>query len=918
MKQLEFRPLPWAMAAILFSLDAQAENIEPAADTGPLLFTYTKADIQRTGWVTLADVLNELVVTGTTETRAMTAFSTGANRVNLRSFGESRGLVLLNGRRLVLGLDGAADLTTIPLSAIDRIEISTEGGSAAHGSGAISGVINLVTNESFQGLSAALHVGEFSDGDGESRAVDFSFGTGPGARSVSVHASFSDANPVLGSSRPISSQLFFGTDTALGSSFTPQGRFGSSVLGSFNLTSVPGTEVTSPSDFNEGDFVFGSPGMGTDRFNSSADQFVLNPQQRASLMAQGRFEFGGGVLLEVEGLYSERDASLQLAPPALALGLFGPFPNIGVAADNSFNVFGQELAGSDFLGARRLVEAGPRTIAQDVDEYRFAAALSGHLGDEANAYYWQVDLVHSRRRQREAENNRIDNERVRRSLSGQPCRDDLFGDGCVELNIFGGQGADGNGTITGQMLDYILFDSVERGRSELDLLTGRVGGNIANFPAGPVALTAGVEFRREGGEFSPFLSPEVQALTLQQDTNGDVTAREFWVGLDVPLHNSLTASLEGRYSDLDSVDSLSAGKARLQWQPSETTRIWGVWSKDFRAPTVTELFGRQSFGNAFYSDPCILQDTDSDAVRDSLSLLPGCAEVDPSSRQEVSMPQPVVGSDESVDPETSDQWNVGFSWQPVNWTKLNARVQFNHIELDDRIVTLSAQSLLNACAYLLRHCDRIQRSTAGQSFAAGDLVNIFGGVINDGKLDASTIDLGLNWSDESDSWFVDWAVSYTQEFERTDSVYQTAFRAPTLNTPTETAQLLGQAGALVIPRWKSALDLRWEGGRWAASWGVRYTHGSNELCSLSAFGLCNVDLDGDGNADDGRHIGATTYHDVQVTYRLLENDFQLVAGIQNLFDKGPPLSTQIAGSSYHPNDYRTPGRYPYLRLALNF
>ena len=77
------------------------------------------------------------------------------------------------------------------------------------------------------------------------------------------------------------------------------------------------------------------------------------------------------------------------------------------------------------------------------------------------------------------------------------------------------------------------------------------------------------------------------------------------------------------------------------------------------------------------------------------------------------------------------------------------------------------------------------------------------------------------------------------------------------------------------------------------------------------------DLDGDG-VNEARHIGGTTYHDAQLSYHLAEYDTRLTLGVQNIFDKGPPLSTSAFDNSFNAADYRLPGRFPYLRLTMDF
>ena len=82
--------------------------------------------------------------------------------VDLRDLGSDRTLVLVNGRRYVAGIPGstAVDLNTIPTDFIERVEILTGGASAAYGSDAVAGVVNIILKKNFQGVTINAEKGE--------------------------------------------------------------------------------------------------------------------------------------------------------------------------------------------------------------------------------------------------------------------------------------------------------------------------------------------------------------------------------------------------------------------------------------------------------------------------------------------------------------------------------------------------------------------------------------------------------------------------------------------------------------------------------------------------------------------------------------------------------------------------------------
>lgn len=141
-------------------------------------------------------------------------------------------------------------------------------------------------------------------------------------------------------------------------------------------------------------------------------------------------------------------------------------------------------------------------------------------------------------------------------------------------------------------------------------------------------------------------------------------------------------------------------------------------------------------------------------------------------------------------------------------------------------------------------------------------------------------------------------------------VYAADPGAPALNAWYQTEGLLTLNQARRLPRWRASLDARWTKGRWSANWATRFVGSSRERCGLPAeFGQCNEDLE---NLPLGaRSIGSTTYHDLRLSYQWKQ--ILLTAGVRNLFDKGPPLSS-VEPSNYYADEYRVPGRFPYLRL----
>jgi len=128
-----------------------------------------KADLQSAGLASIGDILQNIPSQGNAINVQFNNGGDGSTRVDLRSLGASRTLVLVNGRRMVpggTGADASVDLNTIPMAMIERVEVLKDGASAVYGSDAIGGVVNVITRRDFDGAEASAYAGTSQRGDG--------------------------------------------------------------------------------------------------------------------------------------------------------------------------------------------------------------------------------------------------------------------------------------------------------------------------------------------------------------------------------------------------------------------------------------------------------------------------------------------------------------------------------------------------------------------------------------------------------------------------------------------------------------------------------------------------------------------------------------------------------------------------------
>ena len=129
----------------------------------------TAEDIQSSGEFSLADVVNDVpaLLVSLTQEQSVDRGSAGGNRLNLRGLGQTRTLVLVDGRRHVGGAQGSSsvDIGSIPQALVERVEVLTGGASAVYGADAVTGVVNFILRDDFEGLEidAGFRTSEYMD-----------------------------------------------------------------------------------------------------------------------------------------------------------------------------------------------------------------------------------------------------------------------------------------------------------------------------------------------------------------------------------------------------------------------------------------------------------------------------------------------------------------------------------------------------------------------------------------------------------------------------------------------------------------------------------------------------------------------------------------------------------------------------------
>ncbi len=905
----------------------------------------------------------------------------GSTQVDLRHLSCKRVLVLVNGVRWVngasaSGVSSCVDLNTIPLAVIARIEVLENGASPLYGSDAISGVVNIITKSDMNGIELSAYTGGFDEGDGNTQEYSITMGSTDDVSSSWLSVNYYKQNRVNASTRSLAQFPVPNTANRHGSSGTPQGRFVlpdpnspvDPVTGEFttfiNCTTLPGTgallyDPADPCGVNgtNPNQTF-KPWDNGDRFNFSQFNLVVTPSERWNIFGQSTRELSENVNVTLMGSFTHRESTNQAAPEPWFIGSDAGNGNlmdtISIDVTNPFNPFGFTIDANEpspnlyFIG-RRPLEAGPRIFDQSVDTWYMSGRLDGAFNMGDREVYWDIGAAWSQNSASQLKRGAANSLKLKQSLGpaadllgadGQPGTDGQFEcygniadpttliQGCVPLNIFGGQGPTGAGTITQDMLDFVTFVQHDVSDQQLSDITVNISSSIADLPAGPLGFAAGYEHREENGSFNP--DPVVVAGNSagipSLPTTGGYQINEFYLELGVPLiadasfAEELSLSLAARNSDYSTFGSETTASYGLYWKVVPEFVVRYNFSEGFRAPGIGELFGSASRFDATITDPC--SDFNSGGVTQTEidnCILQGVPS-DGSYVQSGGQISVTTGGNMNLLPETSDTVTLGFVYSPSWADGLTAEVTYYDIELDAAIQAIDAQTQLNVCALTNDPalCGGISRVGTGTiNGFANQLTNI-GGIETDGY------DVNLTYllpETGAGTFQVTWHNSFVNSFD--------TLNVSSTGGVTSRDLLALEDNDKGIPKWKSTLGVDWIKGNWGATWTLRHVSGMTESCSdflddspdsLTNQGLCSIP-DAVDNSNSLNYLEATTYNDAQVRWRPgfgEENGLAITFGIQNIFDEDPPTCYSCSLNGYDPSNYDAQGVFGYLQATMSF
>lgn len=592
------------------------------------------------------------------------ASGSGQQYPNLFGLGTGRTLTLINGRRMVTtasGLgDAQVDANIIPLGLLDRVEVVQGSGAAVYGSDAIAGVVNYVLKENFEGIELDAQNGISSRGDyhnyslrgtagmnfAEDRgnvAVDFSYAKSPLLR-------FSD-RPLSALGRlTVSNPDDTGPDDGIPSvqelldahfwEFNGNGvLFNAPAPFTSFLTQSNGVPLQFDSSGNVVPF---DPGTSVGiPFSSGGDGFpytdlvgLRTGLERYTGNLVAHYDVTDAITVRTELLYAHTEGTELPQGQSRTILNYGTYAGPVIFTIN--NPYLTDQAKSVLSAARPGFSAGAPIFMSKyfydltpdndqtykTDTYRGLLAVDGEFSAGERDFYWSVSgsyaRVDGKTRRWEVDNAKYDNA-IDAVLSGGQivcginADADLTNDdpNCAPINPFG------NGNVSKAAQSYVSVRAGQDYTNEQVDLLATIGGDVVRLPGGMVKFSLAYEHRDETASFTPLAANRqglfgggTMEIAEKGGYNTDELSGELLIpivdrAMDVPLVRFLEASAAGRL-----VDNSIAGKEQvwdlgLRWQPLDGVTLRVSRSRNFRAPTLTQLFSPANTElDAVGRDPC--------------------------------------------------------------------------------------------------------------------------------------------------------------------------------------------------------------------------------------------------------------------------------------------------------------------------
>ncbi|MBO9581884.1 MAG: TonB-dependent receptor [Sphingobium sp.] len=873
--------------------------------------------------VNVADVINEVPSFRRTQApEAGGIGNQGTNNADLRGLGPVRTLVLLDRMRLpAVNLPGAAvagapDLNLIPSALISRIDVVTGGASAAYGSGAVSGVLNLQLNTTLNGIKGNAQWGETKYGDAKDVFVSLAGGTsfagGRGHIVIGGEYNRNDGTGLFNDLRPWGrrnvSSVSLPTNRA---STLPANLITDNVV--FGMLTTGGlispTATNNPAALRNLQFVQNANGtvstapfipglyqgqIGTNMVGGSGTppyQVLRAKTERYSLALNAEYDLTDDIQLWVRDLYSNVKTENISAQIRAATG-----GTTGLLSISRNNPYLQAALTSDQLG---LIPAngsltigylgndfGPPVIYTESKTWSVAGGLRGKF---ASNWRWDVGIQYSRNSAvQDQTNTAITNNFLNAinviSIGGQNvCAVQAARDaGCQPINILG------KASYSPGAYAYAFGTAHSEAISTLFEASANLNGEVLTLPAGAVSIGIGGEYREESFLTNADAISQAGLFMARAPRNfpkASYSVKEGYIETIVPLFKPewVTGSLEFngalRLTDYSISGSVTTWKAGLVWKPVPDLMLRGTVSRDIRAPSLTELFTSAvaTVPKPLYTDP-----------RAAFAGQPAYTY------------DTITGGNVNLKPEVAKTISFGGVLNPRFLSRLQLSADYFFIRVEDAIGATGAATSLTNCigngASTLDptspYCGLI--TFANNNPTSGAVLSVLSQNANFAEFKTRGLDFALSYSQPLSEIIpsakgrlvLSTQATHVLEYR---STFDVSRQFPNgVNRAGQTGAIFG--GTAGVPDWVVNANLAYRGGRMEGS--VQYRWISKSHFNNSFVGPDDASYSPTlTNSISDNIVPSRGYVNLSLSYNLgtERKKIQLYGTVNNLFDQDPPL-----------------------------
>ncbi|KRA84160.1 TonB-dependent receptor domain-containing protein [Altererythrobacter sp. Root672] len=931
------------------------------------IITVGQEDIREAGTATLQDALNQVPSFTVGGNAATGGQGTGGRAsINLHGLGTNRNLVLLDGRRLpVSDIAGNVDINILPEVIIGGVDVITGGASAIYGSDAMSGVVNFKTLPQLDGfrVDALSSISERGDAFKFNGALAFGTDFAENRGHLITAFSYSKQDPVDGSRREFfhdkTPSSFIGTGTFVPSATNaPSAAVLQTVFSQYGITGTRNPLLNL--GFNNDQTLFVQTGAVNYRGPTDGNGYMViggnvrmpvgqqiqfhNALERKTAFVKGDYDLTSSLNLYGQFMYvdltvnTESGGSLTQFPALTTIPVTNPF----IPADLRTVLASRPQATAPFTWNGRYVGVPDKNWDEN---YRVAQYLAGLRGDITDGWSFDVFASYDESQHNQTMHNAVLKSQVYRLLNAPDGGASLCAGG---FNPFG----DANAR---SLSDACVSFITKNARSVEDLsqtqVQGQINGEIFDLGAGPVQVALLAAYRKNTYEFSPdsdLVSPNAFNLIVPSNPGGNIegvvntlpvppvaiNVKELAAQIDIPLLANVPFAEElavggaARISDYSVTGSVTSYELDARWRPVEALLFRGSYQRAVRAPNIGELFSPPQGAQLVIGtppgalgDPCDVRSTARTGANGAqvaaLCVAQGVPAAAISSYQfPTTATGQVISGSTALSPERANTFNFGFVLDsPISsgvFSDISLSVDYFNITINDVISTVPGLTVLSSCFNLdgsnptysnsNDFCTLITRDTL-----SGQILNVATPYQNLGRLKTDGIEAQLSWNiplgllDESGSIDLNSAIGWLNNYE--------IQQLPGVPPVDYTGVSVGGAGTSSVPPratpvWKALTTVAYRTDTFGI--GLRWRYQSKLKDVSSVLTPANA------------QVGVPSYQlfDLFGSVRI-EDEFELRAGINNLFDKELPF----VASSQNGTDtalYDAIGRSFYVGVRFGF